>query len=436
MNKKYVLALIVTALAVFALNSNHLNQLMIFYNHFLPLAKSILSGHGYSYMENIQASYPLWGYPVLLLPGAALGVPELFALAMQFGFMVAAVYYFYKLFDLKAEYWHLFVLIPFIALMSVKWADAVIGAMIIPYFYYIKRYTQTGRAGFVFVAGLVLGIGANFRSEYLFLPLAQFLFSCFTGKSNIGKSLKLNIGILGIVLVCLLPWAIRSWINSGEFRFTATNGGAVSYISLGQLPNNAWGIKAVDSTSHAIAKYRGIADPYSEKGDSLFQELTREKIKQNPAEFAKKMAYNGLQILTRGVYTGEYGNAFMSTDYRLKLNYELQYNGGAVKQLIALASYPISVSAPIFIEKVVQFVFMPLTFVFLLYFLGGFFVKNIRKDLMYSVLMGYVAYRIAVMCAVQYEYRHVNSIYLIILGVFLTNIPKIKEMLLRVLKKK
>ncbi|MCK5741272.1 MAG: hypothetical protein KAH48_03565, partial [Chlorobi bacterium] len=123
---------------VFALNYAHINQQGTVTDVFRPIAENILDGKGYQCAEfgDEALTYPLWGYTLLVTADSLTGTNGLFLLTLQAILCYIGILYFYKLFKIQKRYFHLLLFLPFIAMMSVKWPDAIAGALLIPYAYY------------------------------------------------------------------------------------------------------------------------------------------------------------------------------------------------------------------------------------------------------------------------------------------------------------
>jgi len=428
-NIKFWLFLSVTCLVIFILNINHLTQQYIYYDVIMPLSQSIIDLNGYIDNYGKPAFYPLWGYPFLQVIGLYVKQPELFTLSFQFGLAIVGVYYFFKLFRIEKKYYYIPFILPFFAIMSVKIPDSIIASLLLPYLFYLNEYNRNGKLLNLILAGILLGVCANFRSEYLFLPLAQFLFALIFAKQS-KRRIFVSYSIISILtFIMLFPWALRSYILTDDFRFSATNGGAVAYISLGQLRNNKWGIQPFDSTAYSIAKSQGIENPYSVIGDNFFKKEFRRKVFEEPIEFLKKAMSNTLQVFLRGVYTGEYANLFITHQRRMEINNYLLAQGGHIKQLNALLDFQSNESIPILIEKFIQFIFILLLFALFLMMLFKSLDFTFLNQNISIIVISLILYRIATIAIIQYEYRHINSFYLLLFGLIIVNFDSIRTSL-------
>ncbi len=409
------------SLLIFLANSNHISQQSIYYDTILPLAKSMLSAHGYSDSSGNPVFYPLWGYPIMQIAGFAIGRPVALTLLLQFVFSLLAIVCFYRIFKIEKKYYHIPLFLPFLALMSVKVPDAMVAFLLLPYIYFAREYIENRRVGSAVMAGAVLAICVNFRSEYLFLPLAHFLM-IFLVREKRNETLKLSLIIIIAVLLGLLPWSLRSLNATGEYMLTATNGGSVAYISLGQLDGNKWGIAPFDSTAVSVAQLNGFDTPFSPAADKMFKDKFFQAISDEPIEFIKKALSNSSKIFYRGVYTGEFANIFITSDRRAGINNYLLSKGGTLSQMMALKDLPASESVPIAIEKAIQLLFMAVLLVMFVMIIAKCFSKKNLSNPTFALILSLIIYRIVTIAAVQYEYRHVTSFYILILGISLTAI--------------
>jgi len=415
--KLYYFLLAFFAFAVFFFNQNHLNQDTIYIKHILSIAENVFKGAGYTNEAGKSEFYPIWGYVFLQLPGLIVGFPHLWTLFVQFCAAIIGLVLFYKLFEIKEKYWHIPLFLPYFALCSIKTADGLASILLIAYAYNFVAFVKTEELRKLVYSGLVLAVLVNLRSEYLYLPLFQtlFFFICFKNRL---KYAKMNAILITITFAAILPWAIRSYAINQEVRFNSSNGGAVMYISLGQLPQNKWGIAPTDSTAYAIAAANGIDDPFSPEADKLFKRLTQEAILNNPFEFIKKMAYNATKVFTNGVYTGEYANFFLGKSVRSEIDRKINLYQSKIEQIRYLFNLPTNRSVPLLLEKFIQMVFAPIFFSLMIYQLYTFAIRKSRQNKIIMIVGMIIIFKILIISLIQYEYRHSTGFYLLLFGVF------------------
>jgi hypothetical protein len=419
-SKYFYLCLAIFTFLIFFLNSEHLNQQGTYQDIFKPIADNIITKGQYTCesLGNTPLMYPLWGYTFLVTVNSIFSTSDSIILFIQFLLCVSAISIFYRLYQIEARYWHIPFFLPFIALMSVKWPDAIVSALLVYFIYFAVKAINDNRIRFYIYSGLILGIILNFRSEYLYLLLLMLLFLLLPqskGKrKELFKLIMINF-ILSIIL--LLPWALRSKNITDEYHFSSTNGGAVMYISLGQLPGNRWNIIPFDETAYEIAKMKGFASPYSVEADKYFKEQSKRLICEYPGEYARKSVYNFLSAWIRGVYTGEYANFFIEQDRRKEIDREIMPEKGIMDKIKIILKLDFSESLPLLLEKSLQGIFIPIFFFAIIINLLLFFkIKNNYLKILLLVTIILIFYKFAIISFIQYEYRHMNTIYLFILG--------------------
>ena len=107
----------------------------------------------------------------------------------------------------------------------------------------LARAVRTQQLRWTVASGILFGISANFRSDFLpilvALPVETFIFSPQTVLAN-RKHLLL---VIALAVGLLVPWGLFRVHHGKPFGITATNAGMVLYNSLGYT-GNAWGIVA------------------------------------------------------------------------------------------------------------------------------------------------------------------------------------------------
>lgn len=419
----FKILLLMFILLIFVLNSSHLNQQGTYQNIFLEIGKNLLSGGGYKCSElgNTPLFYPLWGYTLLIIPDLFFKSGDLILYTVQIVLTYITILLFLRIFQIKLKLFYFFLFIPYIALMSVKWPDAIVGSLLIFIVFFISEYINKEKFVFLAFSGVFFGILLNFRSEYVYLPFF-LLFLLFLPNNSIKKKKLLAIFSVLIIsgILLLTPWAYRSYKVTGEFRTSASNGGAVMYISLGQLPNNSWGIIPLDETAYQIADSLGFYSPYSVEADSYFKALALHKIKEDPVEYIKKFGYNFFSAIIRGVYTGEFANAFIGTKHRIDVENTFNLKKNIFEKINYLISEDKFVTVPIILEKILQAIFIVIFLILIFISILKMGTGKIHLDkTLIAIIICLIIYKFLIVSAIQYEYRHLNSIYLIILGLSL-----------------
>ena len=207
--------------------------------------------------------YPMWGYPAWL---------EIFGLDRlpQVALFAIMLWLTYRTF--RFEWWHIPLWFPSFVSVYALWSDALATSLLLGVFAMQKKAP--------IVSAIFLGLTANFRFEYLmFAPVLK------------------KYGL--IVLLMLGPWFARSYFISGSIG-GSTNGGHVAFISLGQLPNNPWGIQHLDEFGYAQSKHKAFSAEYDREMRGKFMEA----IVTHPLAYVTKVLHNAVVTFTHGVYTG------------------------------------------------------------------------------------------------------------------------------------
>ncbi len=407
---------------VFFLNSNHTNQQYIFLYRYIPLANNLIHGNGYTLNGVTPAFYPIWGYSLFCSLGLTIGYPIFTTLFLQGLLTLVGVLTFYKISEIAPKIWHLILFLPFISLMSVRWPDAIVAVLLLMFSFCFIKFLVKPQWIDAILGGLVWGITLNFRSEYIYFPfVAIAIIVVFYRKYLIRTITFCSITLLSSIIF-MLPWAIRSDANNAGFRTGATNGGLVLFTSLGQLPHNPWDITPTDQYGEEVVKSHGINDPYSPQGDSVLVKAFVEDIYSKPISFAEKVGYNFASIFLRGLYVGEYSRFFMENNVRDSTESSIKEINGISNKAIYLKDLDASISLPYLFEKIIQFLFIIFFSYILLSTIIAFF-RNISTVNSGYILPLYilVIYKIVLVSFIQYEPRHMNSIYMLVLILFLVN---------------
>jgi hypothetical protein len=164
--------------------------------------------------------------------------------------------------------------------------------------------------------------------------------------------------------------------------------------------------------------------------DKALSREFRKEIAQQPGFFALKCAYNAGSSLIRGVYTGEYANALISKSNRLKTDELVTKQSGQIAKFKFLSKLESYKAYPLIIEKVIQALFIPVFLILIISFFYLYFTKSISHEfnIVLGLLLAIVIYKFLTISIIQYEYRHMNSIYLLLLGASLYFLQNKKEL--------
>lgn len=476
-NRIFFILLFLECSVLFLLNSNHIAEQGVYKETYLPLAKEIyFDFHKFgettsqdAFNSNLHKDakpylYPLWGYPILLSLGYVFGNPTAFIIILQLILAMIGAYLFYHVFEIEKKNWHLIFFIPYFADMSVKWPEAVVLFLLFVFLFFFKKHIVYHNFLYLFLSGLFFGITCNFRSDYLWLiPSVIFVLSLFyflnLNKQKIALK-KIAFGLFVIFLItlaCLIPWAVRSYHYDGKIRFSSSNIGGLLYISLGQLPGNPWKIQHKDEWASRYVKQHNLENPWSPESDKLLRQKFISSVLEHPFQYALKIGYNFASSLFGGVYVGEYYALFVSQD-RLKELLSIKENKGIFEFFLSMKLYE---KAVFIIYFFFRFFFMLVFFLIIILpiiyknsrFLQGnlsgrnrsphiikatssslSFMKKVLQRLKFNfldndinknfqlVILSFVIYKFFVVSLVQYQQRHMNFAYILLLGIVLSNL--------------
>jgi hypothetical protein len=135
------------------------------------------------------------------------------------------------------------------------------------------------------VAGLLMGLAQNFRTEFVLLP--PLLLMCCIALRYFGNLTIPSMRPLWLFTVTAfalqLPWALFYHANTGRYSLTESNFGHVMYVSLGSDPKNPWGIEGNDAA--AMQAVRDAGYPFSslsEQGNQLLRRIVLQDVKDHP----------------------------------------------------------------------------------------------------------------------------------------------------------
>ncbi len=261
-------------------------------------------------------------------------------------------------------------------------------------------YLRTSHLRYLVASGIAFGVMLNFRSDYLYFAIGMVLILLLL---NLVKQLKFTTWHLavwvGLILLALAPWGWYSYQKTGHFLLKSTNGGHVLFISLGQLPDNKWGITPLD----ADPKMRQLIDEnvgpgistLSYAADTFLTAKWVELIREDPAEFVNKSKQNLNTLIETPFYNGEvlgpsgaHANRYLvnSTDSAVQSFVNNMASDAIKVTRIGGVSYRLF----LFHSSIFRWVFAGLLLFMILHW------RNALSDPVFVVLFPIVGYQIAV----------------------------------------
>lgn len=254
-------------------------------------------------------TYPTWGYPAVLwlMPRYS------WIVAVQVILGAAAMTWAYRrlLTELPANR-HIVTLafvaaVPWYALQSVKWPLSFASSLLLLAALTLDGGLRHSRILLGCLAGLLLGAVLYFRSEFLMIPVFLPLFYCLCSRRWLRWHEAAAFGVAALTaLLLLLPWAVNYKRLTGRYSLTASQGGLVAFLSLGQLPANPWGAEYRDEYAFEYLAKVGVRTArYSDAGDRVLMEEYKRRVAEHPGAFARKVMWNGVLLFAGGFYNPE-----------------------------------------------------------------------------------------------------------------------------------
>jgi hypothetical protein len=398
------LSLCILISACFWLNYYHQAEQGTWSRH-CAIAGEIVNSMQYSYDSNHGvATYPIWGYPILVAAMKYLfGASFVFwILLFQYFLFLISLFIVYRcceIPDLDSTL-RLFLfyglLFYYAMILSVKWPDGIVAFLVFlaGLFHIRQKYIH---------ALIMLLISCNFRPEGLFF--SAFYLICVFASIRISRPFPIR-SLMAIVIACagiLLPWPAYQYCHGGQFLLSSTNGGGVLYISLGQLPNNRWHRAYDDKAAGDYARDHGIEDPFGVPANEILTRQFVQDIERYPVEFIKKIAFNSILCATGGLYSPEFRTS--PDDYDANLRLSNIYESTSVAQI----------ASKLFTMHGIMAIFASVFFLVLLVYSVLFFDF---RDTAVLPMFSLIFIQIALCAFIQYQPRfmsHVIGLFVLIL---------------------
>lgn len=259
-------------------------------------------------------TFPMWGYGLLFVITKSKTLIILFQQLLSVG----VIFFIDKC--LKILGWKNFSRIVFrIATIgsvswffynTIIWPYSISSNLLLLSLFLLLLSVKTQKLKYVILSGVTFGLMLNFRSDYYYFGIGIILIMLILGTTTQLKISLFNTGAwLSVILLMLIPWGIYSYQKTGKYLQKSTNGGHVLFISLGQLPDNKWGITPSDNDPYMreiVDRKVGLYEKTLEyQADKVLTKKWIELISNDKQEFAKKSIYNYNAILENPFYHGE-----------------------------------------------------------------------------------------------------------------------------------
>ena len=312
-NMKILTSTLLLSSILFGLNYFHQDQQGIFLGRYLVLSESIRDlAYSYPGQEGVAATYPIWGYPILMaVLDPLLGIQGVYI--FQYVLLLVSFWLVYRYFDLprwnspfKMALFH-GALIAYAMALSVKWPMAIVAFLLLVF----GLLHQRGRYG---LACLTLLLAAHFRSEAQLMWAVYVVFllvQSTRGNIRYRELLQTRKNLYGLFLlgtcslILLTSWPLYQYSQHRQLLLGTSNSGGTLYSGLGQLPNNPWNRIFADKSASEYARSQGVEDAWGLEGNEVLTRRFLQDVSEHPIAFLAKVLYNQLRILTGGFYTAE-----------------------------------------------------------------------------------------------------------------------------------
>jgi len=293
------------------------HALIVLYPYYVDFKAIILSGFDSSQGILASPSFPMWGYGWLLL----ITENKIALLCLQIILGLLSVWFFLSqveknrilperaIFLLKIL---LFVSVPWYAFHSIRWPNSIaVSLVILSFAFLLKAFSGKEKPVFSWflISALFFGLALNFRSDYCIYPIAVAALFLLFKKAHHFKPQHILLWLF-TTYIMLIPWGIYTYHATEHFLLTSTNAGHALFISLGNLPDNKWGITKWDQD---VELHEAVFTHFQERQFTCTYEVDKflkreflKKIKNDPREYFRKVFYVMKDILISGVYPGEF----------------------------------------------------------------------------------------------------------------------------------
>ena len=392
--------------------------------------KEIISGFDKNIIEaSATPTFPMWGY------GWVFTITENRFLIFLFQIITANAALLYLLMILKKnelfdsgerKFFQLLILIsvPYFAINITLTPYGLAITLFIVSVSFLLKGLHEDKVRYFFISGALFGLTLNFRSDLLYFPILLFGIIFFVGKVNrIRKTIRMFFPWFLAAFIVLAPWGIYTKHVTGHYLLGSTNSGHVLYIGLGQLPDNVWGITAIDGDP--VMK-KEIEQHFGELKSSLIYETDVflkksfiEKVKEEPVEYLKKCLHSLVRSLVDGAYSGEYYLFSTDPSSEAKKNSDIKYREWRAKVMSSPTLLFDGLSGERFFQAVVELfvVFMKFFSLLLLPFTiwygvreRNFFSLLVSSVIVYQVAILVFAYNMRLYNANVYIFHMMNIV--------------------------
>jgi len=410
-DKRFWAFLVLEIILIFLLDYSHEVEQTVYQGEHLASAENLWRTGSYL-LHGEMAFHPIWGYPILIL---LCGFSSTILLIFQGILCWTSILYFYSAISIRPSSYHLAIFLPFIALCSIKWPNAITAMLILFYIGSYSSYLTEPTMRKLLTGAFAGGLAILMRGEAWVWGPAIFISLLFPMALEFRRrGIKFGVTVIIIQLLFISPWTLRAFNHTGVPMLTPSYGGLVALISLGQYPNNPWGVEPLDSYAQKFVAEKGISSTISPKANQAMKDEFYRLISAEPLAFVKKVAYNFRNIFKHGLFTGQFFTLTITeADYWRALN-SIKRDG----LLSFIKDTPLKVALPMLLHLSLDYIFR-VGWVFLLgvTFLSAFLTIKRNEPLPPSVSLSIVFTLVmfAIVSLLQYQPRHVTLLWLPVL---------------------
>jgi 4-amino-4-deoxy-L-arabinose transferase-like glycosyltransferase len=145
------------------------------------------------------------------------------------------------------------------------------------------------------VTGAAIGLACQFRPQFLLLPPVLFL-ALWAWRRQFWTTVAWTAGMVLVELAVMVPWVLWTKSATGTALLTTTAAGGGMYESLGEIPDNPWGIVLHDSWVEQDARKRGFSSAWSVKANTFYRRRFLECVAEKPGLYARLVFLHRLPV--------------------------------------------------------------------------------------------------------------------------------------------
>ncbi len=365
-------------------------------------------------------TFPMWGYGLVIAVTKSKLIIILFQQLLTLGTIFSIDFFARKYNWIKS-----IVFFRFLLLISFNWfffhsslyPYSISANLLILSVFLLLIFLQTKKVIALLTSGILFGILLNFRSDFYYYFIFVFIILIILKLcKKIIVDFKWLIVWLLLINLFLVPWGIYTFKRTGHYIQTSTNAGHVFFISLGQLPNNCWGITPKDGDplmkELLQKKFGANANSLNYESDKFLLKQWKNNVRNHPFEYAKKCLYNIFMILKSPFYCGNVIYNFYSSEEISAIKTEINKSETFISRIkTKLAKYGGYLFIQLFFNLLGQIVF----FMFIIYFIKYFFAqwRNFFSDPFGIILISLILYQLSLCVFTFFMTIYLSNVYLI-----------------------